>query len=130
MVCRRIKKVNSKPTKLSIINVYALIENSDDLTKQHFYETLKENGEKIPEQYRTIFIGDFDAQIGKENCFREVAGANSIHDTINNIGERLCNLVVAINMDISSTRYKHKDIHKITWLRPETLEETIKQTMY
>ncbi|XP_072378964.1 uncharacterized protein [Diabrotica undecimpunctata] len=26
-------------------------------------------------------------------------------------------------MDISSTRYKHKDIHKITWMRPVGLEE-------
>ncbi|XP_072400264.1 uncharacterized protein [Diabrotica undecimpunctata] len=99
-------RANSKPNKLSIINVYALTENSDELTKQQFYETLEENAEKIPEEDVLIIIGDCNTQIGKENCLREMAGENSVHDVTNNNGERLCNLAASLNMDISSTRYK------------------------
>ncbi|XP_072387383.1 uncharacterized protein [Diabrotica undecimpunctata] len=105
-----------------IINVYAPTKSSDDLTKQLFYGILEENAKQIPGEDILLFIGDFNAQIDKENCFRDVASTNSIHDKTNNNGERLCNLAAALNMDISSTRYKHKDIHKITWMRPGSLE--------
>ncbi|KAI4459498.1 endonuclease/exonuclease/phosphatase superfamily [Holotrichia oblita] len=89
-------RIKSKPNNLSIINVYAPTEQADEREKQ----------------------GDFNAQIGKEECFKDVTGPYSIHEETNNNGERLCNFAATTGVVVMSTKFKHKRIHKITWMQP------------
>lgn len=55
--------------------------------------------------------GDFNARIGKEQEFRQVAGGRSRrHDTRNENG--LMDFPIGNGMIITSTGLPHKDIHK------------------
>ncbi|KAK4872314.1 hypothetical protein RN001_016438 [Aquatica leii] len=41
-----------------------------------------------------------------------------MHDDTNDKGSRLCKFAASTNMIISSTKFKHKKTHKITWIIP------------
>jgi len=70
-------RIKNKPHNLSIINVYAPTEKADIERKQEFYDQLEDTFNKIPKQDRLIILGDFNAQIGKEQEYREVADINT-----------------------------------------------------
>jgi hypothetical protein len=65
-----------------------------------------------------MIVGDFNAKIGKEERNEGVAGKETIHDTTNNNGAKICDLAAATNTFIVSTQYRHKREHKITWMIP------------
>lgn len=69
-----------------------------------------------------IVLGDFNAKIGKDGYIRGVVGRENIHDRTNNNGDRLCALVIISHMYIVSTKFKHKEEHKITWIISEKTE--------
>ena len=112
-------QINSKPHNITIINVYAPTEDTDEETKDEFYDKLEETINEIQSQNVLLVVGDFNAQIGKEKHNEEVAGKHTIHDITNNNGRRMCNLAANTNMIISSTKYQHKVQHKITWKHPD-----------
>lgn len=64
-------------------------------------------------------MGDFNAQVGKEECYRSVSGRHSIHEITNGNGEMLCHFAIQNNLKIMSTQFQHKTIHKATWLSPD-----------
>ena len=90
------------------------------MTKLTFYEKLEEVCETVSKLDFCMLIGDFNAQIGKEECYREITGNQTIHETTNNNGEKLCNLAATLDMFIVSTKFIHRKQHKITWLIPGT----------
>jgi hypothetical protein len=65
-----------------------------------------------------MIVGDFNAKIGKEERNEGVAGKETIHDTTNDNGAKICDLAAATNTFIVSTQYRHKREHKITWMIP------------
>lgn len=50
----------------------------------------------------------------KEECYRYIAGINTIHEKTNNNGERLWSRATVMNMELNSTKYKY--IQKVTRL--------------
>jgi hypothetical protein len=44
---------------------------------------------------------------------------NSLHLKINNNGQRVIDFAISKSMIIASTRFPHKEIHKITWTSPD-----------
>ncbi|XP_063933749.1 uncharacterized protein LOC135145558 [Zophobas morio] len=72
----------------------------------------------MPKQDILMPVGDFNAQVERELCYQEVAGPHTLHDVTNQNGEMLCDLATAMNMTTMSTKFKHKTIHKITWMLP------------
>lgn len=111
-------RIKSIPYNVSIINVYAPTEITEDREKEQFYEQLEEVIEQMPKHDTKLIIGDFNAKIGKETYLKEVAGKYTIHETTNDNGYRLCNLAIKTGMVIASTKYEHKKHHKITWMSP------------
>ena len=65
----------------------------------------------MPKQDILMLVGDFKAQIERELCYQEVAGSHT-----RPIRMEKCDLAAAINIMIMSTKFKHKAIHKITWI--------------
>ena len=71
---------------ISIICTHAPTEVSDDEAKDVFYDQLERTMDTIPMK---VVIGDFNAQVGKEQHFLGTIGKHSLHDGINDNGMRL-----------------------------------------
>lgn len=117
-------RIETDPFKLSLLNVYAHTENTDDEIKDGLYEMIQEELEKIPSEDIIVMVGDFNAQIGKEDFIAQVAGKHTIHEKTNNNGQRLCRLATEANMIISSTMFPHPKRHKVTWIAPDNKTQT------
>lgn len=103
---------------ISLVCIYAPIENADDDIKDDFYETLEEALNKLPNYDIKIILGDANAHVGKERIWHNVAGKESLHDVTNDNGTRLLNLAIGRNMKVVSTYFPRKNIHKETWNHP------------
>lgn len=96
-------RIDAKPFKISLLNVYAPTENAGKEIKKKFYEEIEDVIETIKKEDVIILLGDFNAQIGREEYNRHVAGKHTAHETTNDNGQRLCGLAERNNLIISST---------------------------
>jgi hypothetical protein len=60
-------------------------------------------------------LGDFNAKIGKELSNKRVAGRHTLRDITSGNGEKIVQLTTAYNLEIISTKFQHRRIHKGTW---------------
>jgi exonuclease III len=111
-------RIENKQANITIINAYAPTENSKEEEKTKFYDKLEKVCEKVKRNDILMIVGDFNAKIGKEERNEGVAGKETIHDTTNDNGAKICDLAAATNTFIVSTQYRHKREHKITWMIP------------
>ncbi|XP_073814500.1 uncharacterized protein [Musca autumnalis] len=118
-------RFKAKFFNISFICAHAPTEDKDEQTKDIFYESLEETYDRCPAHDIKIVLGDFNAKIGKENIFGQTVGKFSLHSETSDNGMRLIDFAAAKNMVVSSTRFKHLDIHKGTWLSPD--QRTINQ---
>lgn len=116
-------RIKSKPFNTTIINIYAPTENAEEEEKTKMYDKIEETIQDIPKQDTIIIMGDFNAQIGKEDYNNEVAGKETIHEVTNNNGSRLCNLAAMTGLTIASTKFKHNKKIKATWITPNGKNE-------
>jgi hypothetical protein len=66
-----------------------------------------------------IIMGDMNVKVGKDMRVHNV-GRYSLYEVSNYNGTRLTDFAVSRNMVISSVRFPHKDIHKETWISPDS----------
>ena len=111
-------RLKNKPANLTLINTYAPTEDRNNDEKDAFYETLIRTCREAPKHDTLIIMGDLNAMIGKEEYIRTVAGKETMHQSSNDNGIRVCNLASELDMFIVSTKFKHRPEHKITWLYP------------
>ena len=64
--------------------------------------------------YALILLGDFNAKVRKEHSNKRVVGRHTLHDITSEHGEKLLQLAIAHNLEISSTKFQHRRIHKGT----------------
>lgn len=112
-------RIKAKYFNISFICAHAPTEEKDDATKEEFYERLDEVFERCPRHDVKVVLGDFNAKVGKEGIFGPAVGNHSLHESTSDNGMRLIDFAVARNMVVSSTRFKHRSIHKATWLSPD-----------
>lgn len=112
-------RIRAKPFNISLLNIYAPTEKARDEEKDRFYEKLEEELENIPKEDTQLILGDFNAQIGREEYLNQVAGEFTIHKRTNNNGHRVCNMAARTNLVISSTKFQHHSRHKATWMSPD-----------
>lgn len=62
--------------------------------------------------YYNLILGDFNAKISKEECFKTTTGSNSLNQLSYNNGCRLIKLVTGKGLKIKSRSFSHKEIHK------------------
>ncbi|CAH1112578.1 unnamed protein product [Psylliodes chrysocephalus] len=101
------------------LNFHAPTEEKDEETKDEFYEELERVYDEIPKSYLKIILEDANANVGKEEIYKNITGGESKHDISNNNGLRLINLAIENDMKIMSTHFKRKYIHKGTWIIPD-----------
>lgn len=112
-------RIKAQPFNISMINVYAPTESADEEEKNILYERLEQEIEMLPKEDTVLVLGDFNAQVGKEDYIKQIAGKHTLHEKTNNNGQRLCNLAASTNMIISSTKFIHPKYHKVTWISPD-----------
>lgn len=106
---------------ISIISVHAPTEEKGEEEKDSFYDTLSRMYDNLPRYDVKIILGDFNAKIGKESAYMPTIGRYSKHEISNDNGIRAIDLAIEKGMIISSTKFPHKEIHKVTWNSPDGL---------
>jgi hypothetical protein len=117
-------RVRGKFFNTSIINVHAPHNGRPDKEKDDFYSLLEKTYLERPKHDIRIVIGDLNAQIGREEVYRPTIGRFSLHPDTNENGLRLINFSAAHKMVISSTCFRRKNIHKVTWVSPDSTVKT------
>jgi hypothetical protein len=57
-----------------VLNVHAPTEDKDDDIKDSFYEELEQVFDQFPRYHMKIFVGDFNAKVGREDIFKSIIG--------------------------------------------------------
>jgi endonuclease/exonuclease/phosphatase family metal-dependent hydrolase len=73
---------------------------------------------KTPRNDALILLGDFNAKIEKEHSNKRVEGRHTLHNITSENGEKQVQLAIAHILEMSSTKYQHRRIHKDTWKAP------------
>jgi len=98
-----------------LINCCAPTEDKSDGIKNKFYEDL-DMCDTLSAGKPKIGLVDFNTKIGKENVYKPTIGAESLHEVMNDNGNKLITFAAAKNLIISNTYFPNKNIHKQTWI--------------
>ena len=74
-----------------VLNVHAPSEEKSDDTKDSFYEQLEQIFYHFPKYHMKILLGDFNAEVGRENIFKLTIRNESLHQDSNDNGVRIVN---------------------------------------
>lgn len=114
-------RITAKFFNISLICAHAPTEEKDDVAKDTFYAELDRAYGRCPSHDIKILLGDFNAKVGQEGIFGTTVGRFSLHETTSSNGLRLIDYAAAHNMVVSSTRFRHLNIHQASWLSPDRL---------
>ncbi|XP_041785866.1 uncharacterized protein LOC121601136 [Anopheles merus] len=100
-------RIRGRFFNLSIINVHSPHLGSTDDDKDNYYTQLEREYDRCPQHDVEIVIGDFNAQVGREETFKPTIGSFSAHRLTNDNGLRLVNFASSKHMNIRSTFFQH-----------------------
>jgi hypothetical protein len=83
--------------------------------KDRFYDELECVFDKFHKYHLKILLRDFNAQVGKEDMFKPIAGNESLHEISNDNGIRVVNFATSKHLIVKSTMFTHCHINKFTW---------------
>jgi hypothetical protein len=75
--------------------------------------------DKFPKYLMKILLGDFNAEVGREDIFKPTIGNERLYEISNDNGVRLVNFATSKNLRVKSTMFPHRSIHKYTWTSPD-----------
>jgi hypothetical protein len=61
-----------------------------------------------------ILLGDFNANVGREDTFKPTIGSESLHEINNDNGVKVINFATSKNLIVRSTMLPHQNIHTFT----------------
>ncbi|PNF31595.1 hypothetical protein B7P43_G18310 [Cryptotermes secundus] len=102
-----------------VLNVHAPTEDKTDNMKNSFYEELVSVFDKFPKYPMKILLGDFNANVGREDIFKLTVGNESLNQISNDNGLTSSKLYQSKNLTVTSTMFPHCNIHKFTWTTPD-----------
>ena len=111
-------RLKGRHVNITIIQCYAPTNESDEESKEDFYNQLQRETEKAPRHDLLVVMGDLNAKVGTDSTgYERVMGKHGI-GTRNDNGERLVEFCAMNNLVIGGTLFTHLDIHKQTWISP------------
>jgi hypothetical protein len=66
-----------------------------------------------------ILLGDFNANLGREDTFKPTIGNESLHEDSNDNGVIVVNFATSKDLVVKNTMFPHRNIHKYTWTSPD-----------
>jgi hypothetical protein len=116
-------RTKKKDINMNVIQCYAPTNDHDEDSKDAFYQQLQAMLEKKRDKDLNILMGDFNAKVGSDNLgYEEVMGRQALGE-MNDNGERFAELCGLNNFVIGGSLFKHKRIHKVTWVSPDHTTE-------
>lgn len=112
-------RVVNKWYNLNIVNAHGPTEDKESEVKETFYAELDRIFDSLSSYDANILLGDLNAKIGREEIYKATVGCESLHEISNDNGIRITNFAISKNLIIKSTCFKHKNIHKATWISPD-----------
>ena len=82
--------------------------------KEDFYNLLEQSINQTANSDIKIILGDFNAKVGKVNIYKPTTGSESLHNKTNNNGIKMIQFAVSKGLNVRSTTFPHKGIHKET----------------
>jgi len=64
---------------INVVNVHAPSEEKSDESKESFYEELEQVFDPFPNYNMKMLLGDFNAEVGRENMFKTTTEQESLH---------------------------------------------------
>jgi hypothetical protein len=83
--------------------VHAPCEDKGDDVKDSSYEELGHVFHQFPRYDMKIFLGDFNAKVGRENIFKPTIGNESLHEISNDNGVRVVNFATSKHFVVKSS---------------------------
>ncbi|CAH8439139.1 unnamed protein product [Heterobilharzia americana] len=108
-------KFHSKGRKVTIIQCYAPTNNADE-EKEELYRQPQSVLDRTPVGNIEILMGEMNAKLGADNTGREPIMGREVLSEMNENGELFADFCAFNDLVIGSSVYKHKDIHKATWV--------------
>jgi len=106
-------------SNIIILNVRSPSAEKSDDSKDSFYEKLEQVFDHFPKYHRKILLGDFNANVGRENILKLTIGNEGLHEDSNDIGVRIVNFATSKNLVVKNMMFLHLNIHEYTWTSPD-----------
>lgn len=113
-------KINAKPCKLNIVQIYAPTSTSTEDELNDFYNKLESTIQEIPTKEITLIQGDFNAKIGQteeDEQVKHLIGRYGL-GVRNESGQRLVEFCIGNNMVITNTIFPQHPRRRYTWTSP------------
>ena len=110
----------SKESFITFISAYAPTLDSDEDTKNQFYEQLSTTLSRVPRNDKLVLLGDFNARIGKDyQVWENVMGKQGLGNCNAN-GLLLLGLCAEQELFITNTQFRLPNRYKTTWMHPRS----------
>jgi hypothetical protein len=91
-----------------LINIHAPTNDSEEESKDQFYEQLERAYAACPSHDVKLVMGDVNAKVGRETAHQSTISKHSLHGRTNENGLRLVDFATGRQMAIKSTFFMHK----------------------
>ncbi|CAH8489250.1 unnamed protein product [Heterobilharzia americana] len=112
-------RFNSKGRKVTITQCYAPTNNAEQEKKEEFYRQLQSTLDKTSVGNIKILMGDMNAKLGADNTGKKLTMGREALGEMNENGELFAEFCAFNDLVIGGTVFKHKGIHKATWISPD-----------
>ena len=112
-------RLYTRHAKVTIVQVYAPTEVASEEDKDALYSQLQTVLKEIPSYDIKMLIGDFNEKLDSDRRgLNTTVGPHRSASSTNDNRERLLMLTSTNGLSIGNTFFKHKQIHKKTWVSP------------
>ena len=104
----------------TFVSVYSPTLDSSDDEKDRFYDTLYSTNRRISQDYKIIFLGDFNARVGRNHdIWHGVIGHHGVGN-MNSSGLGLLYLCSELGLAITNTFFQLREMHNNSWMHPRS----------